>query len=197
MIARPDIKQERREQILAAFDRCAALHGFAGVTLEHVAQEAGLARALIRHNVGNREDLVAAAIERFFDRSASDWDQLVDGLPAGGRTRALCDRLLSDRASDGEMVLLTEGLIALAMEDRALAKRLEAWLDHALDRIAAVVRADHPSAEAELVAGIAGGILSVYFNLESFRMLGPMKGLEQGSLLAVQVLLDALEARAG
>jgi len=172
------------------------VHGFAGVTLEHVAQEAGLARALIRHNVGNREQLVAAAIERFFERSAAQWDDLVGGLPEQGRTRALCDRLLSDGESDGEMVLLTEGLIALAMEDRALAKRLEAWLDHALDRIAAVVRADYPAAEAELVTGSAGGILSVYFNLESFRMLGPMKGLEQGSLLAVQVLLDALEARA-
>lgn len=55
---------ERREQILSAFERCIVRKGLHRTTLDDVAQEAKLARPLIRHNVGNWEALVQAAAIR-------------------------------------------------------------------------------------------------------------------------------------
>ena len=55
-MARPSVKEERREQILTAYEQCVARYGVEGATLDKVAEEAGLARPLIRHNIGNREE---------------------------------------------------------------------------------------------------------------------------------------------
>ena len=44
LMARPSVKDERTEAILAAFERCVARHGVEGATLQRTADEAGLAR---------------------------------------------------------------------------------------------------------------------------------------------------------
>ncbi|MEO1142890.1 MAG: TetR/AcrR family transcriptional regulator, partial [Pseudomonadota bacterium] len=63
-MARPDIKESRREQIIDAFEFCVARYGVEGATLAKTAEQAGLARPLVRHNVGNRDDLVDALTKR-------------------------------------------------------------------------------------------------------------------------------------
>lgn len=62
---------ERRLQILSAFERCIVRKGLHRTTLDDVAQEAGIARPLIRHNVGNWENLVLAATERLMEAYAA------------------------------------------------------------------------------------------------------------------------------
>ena len=63
-MARPDLSAERSEQILDAFSRCVARSGLDAVSLEEVAGEAGVRRSIIRHYIGNRDDLVAAFLDR-------------------------------------------------------------------------------------------------------------------------------------
>ena len=53
-MARPRVTAERREEILAAFARCVARDGVEGASLQQVADEAGLARGLLRHHLGQR-----------------------------------------------------------------------------------------------------------------------------------------------
>jgi AcrR family transcriptional regulator len=62
-VGRPSLAIQRREQVLAAFARCIARSGFAGTSLENVADEAGLARGHVRHYLGNRRDQVYALCE--------------------------------------------------------------------------------------------------------------------------------------
>lgn len=54
---------ERREAILAAFERCIVRYGI-DAPLEQIADEAGVKRSLIRHYLGNRDELVAQMIAR-------------------------------------------------------------------------------------------------------------------------------------
>jgi len=68
-MGRPSLKKERFEEILDAYEQCVARYGLAGATLEQVARQAGLARPLIRHHIGNRDDLVEALINRFINNS--------------------------------------------------------------------------------------------------------------------------------
>ena len=57
-MARPERGEERREQILNAFEVCVGKKGLEGTTLSDVAREAGLPRPLLRHFMGNREEMV-------------------------------------------------------------------------------------------------------------------------------------------
>lgn len=53
----------RRPQILDAFAACVARYGIDGSTLDRVAEEAGVTRALVRHYLGNRDEVVVALAE--------------------------------------------------------------------------------------------------------------------------------------
>jgi AcrR family transcriptional regulator len=81
---RPPRSDERRLQILEAFERCLARNGLEATTLEDVAREAGLQRAMIRHCVGNRDTLVREATEhlaaQYRSRAAHALDEEGDAL---------------------------------------------------------------------------------------------------------------------
>jgi AcrR family transcriptional regulator len=118
---RPPRSDERRLQILEAFERCLARNGLPATTLDDVAREAGLKRAMIRHYVGNRDTLVREATEHLaaqyraraaqaldVEGDAVDVDALLDffflgdfvlGMPEQDR---VVDSLLAAAASDPE-----------------------------------------------------------------------------------------------
>ena len=77
-MARPSKAEERKEQILDAFERCVVRTGLQGITLEKVAREAELPRSLVRHFVGNRDEMVEAVFERFMRRVEALWSGLDD-----------------------------------------------------------------------------------------------------------------------
>ena len=192
---RPAMKKERREQIMQAFERCVARYGLEGATLERIAEEAGLARALIRHNVGNREDLIAALIERFFEKSAGQWNSLVKILPTKDGGRVLIEYLFDPQYGNPQLVLLTEALVAAGAQDKALAKRLRKWIDGTLDIIVNVLRQDAPDADAEQIEAAAAGILGVYYNVDSFALVGDMARLRTASKAAAISLVENLTGR--
>ncbi len=81
-MARPSKAEERKEQILDAFERCVVETGLQGITLERVAKEAELPRSLVRHFVGNRDDMVEAVFERFMRRVEALWSGLSHRRPS-------------------------------------------------------------------------------------------------------------------
>ena len=67
-MGRKDLTEQRHKDILDAFETCLIKYGLEESTLERVAQEAGKSRNIIRHYIGNREDLIAAFVERILSR---------------------------------------------------------------------------------------------------------------------------------
>jgi TetR/AcrR family transcriptional repressor of bet genes len=76
-VGRPSLARERRGQIVAAFLDLVAERGLERVTLDDVAKAAGVKRAALRHFVGNREELIVAAIDELILRYEAqvDWDE--------------------------------------------------------------------------------------------------------------------------
>ena len=108
-MARPSIAAERREEILTAFENCALRKGLAATTLNDVAEESGLQRSLIRHFVGNREEMVKGLIDRMVDRTTSSIEAAIDG--AGDESdqevlRILLQQMFADTVTNRLMVQL-------------------------------------------------------------------------------------------
>jgi AcrR family transcriptional regulator len=68
-VARPRIAEQRREEILAAFEACVVRNGIDNTTLDDVAKEVGQPRSLVRYFVGNRAEMVSLLIDRVLKRS--------------------------------------------------------------------------------------------------------------------------------
>jgi TetR/AcrR family transcriptional repressor of bet genes len=71
-MGRPSNREQRRKEILGAFARVLADHGYAGATIAAVAQEAGVAPGLVHHHFDSKEELLscllADLISRFRER---------------------------------------------------------------------------------------------------------------------------------
>ncbi len=76
-MGRRSLASERRRQIITATIECMATNGYAGTTLERIADEANMVRGHVRHYAGNREELLTAAARVFFfGDTAIDEDNL-------------------------------------------------------------------------------------------------------------------------
>ena len=192
-MARPSLKDERRASILEAYGRCVARFGVEGATLERTAEEAGLARALIRHNVGNKEELFDALVGRFMEQAADSSAQLFDSLPDDDRLTTLIDWLFDTRNSDPYVVSLTNALITAAIDRPELARLLRRSTEEFAMQLGTEVKAAFPNADSDEIDAVANGIAAIYFNLDTMTPLGRVSKLRRSSQLAAQLLLSSLE----
>ena len=59
-MGRPSLAEVRRPQLLDAYAACLVRYGVQGTTLDRVAKEAGVTRGLVRHYLGNRDEVLRA-----------------------------------------------------------------------------------------------------------------------------------------
>lgn len=192
-MARPEVKDERRDQILDAFEVCVARYGVAGATLAKTAEIAGLARPLVRHNVGNREDLLAALIERILRRSRESMEEIQSSLPAEQAARTLIDWLFDPQYANSQNVQVFAALIAASADETDLAVSMRFWTADFVASIQSILSAEFLKAEKSRLDAVAAGITGIYFNVESLHPIGAMSALRSASKTAALLLVDALE----
>lgn len=192
-MARPSVREERTEAILDAFERCIARFGVEGASLQRIADEAGLARALLRHHVGNREELIAVLARRFADRTAAETADFLAELPAEGRLQAMIDILFDARyASPDSEVIVAEALIAAARTRPELRGILLRWYDDFEAALAGELRAAYPAAAEDAVRTVATGLTGIYFNVDSLTSLEPPEALRVRARAAAIRLIGTL-----
>lgn len=188
---RPSLKEERRAAILEAYGRCIAQHGVEGATLEMTADEAGLARALIRHNVGNKDDLLDAYVDQFLAGSSAEADELFDSLPVNRRIETMIEWLFDPQYANPQNVSASNALFTAATTDKKLAKRLHGWTSDFTDRIRQELVASRPKAGSKVDA-VATGIVAIYYNYETLAPLGDAGDLRRNSEAAAILLASTL-----
>ncbi|WND01860.1 TetR/AcrR family transcriptional regulator [Temperatibacter marinus] len=192
-MARPSRKAERRMQILDAYGLCLSEYGVKGATLEKVSEKAGLARALIRHNVGNREQLFDAYIEYFIGQSTDALDQLYKALPATERLKALVAYLFDVSISDRQITQISFALLIQASHEPYLARIMNDWSDSFLNLLKKVIQEDYPNAQNSLIETIAYGIMSLSYNVDSTALTGIQSSARIASHAAATLLIAELD----
>lgn len=170
-MGRPSKKEERTEEILLAFQRCVSRFGLEGSTLERIAEEAGLKRSLVRHFVGNRDELVAMLADRVIDQSNVQWDEFLAYMPPQHGCDYLLNGLFNEHHSDPAFVMVIESLIFAAGRDAVLQKKMKNWMQHFSATVTEILRHDYPQASEQDLAAASFGLVSLYFNLDSLSPL--------------------------
>lgn len=191
-MGRPSKKQERTEQILQAFQRCVARFGLEGSSLERIAEEAGLQRSLVRHFVGNRDDLIEMLATRVITQSNQNWAEFVNSLPKSEAVPELLNGLFNEENSDPEFILVIESLIFAASQKPELQQQMQDWLIHFSEEVSTLIARDFPKATEQELAAVSFGILSLYFNLDSLAPLGMTAIYREPALQAAERLIQSL-----
>jgi AcrR family transcriptional regulator len=181
-MGRRSLKQERTDQILAAFARCVAEHGLAGATLERIAEYAGLGRPAIRHNIGNREAVIEAALLQLAARHKASYAALADALPDRDRVDALLRYLFTGPFSgpvDEEDAIIDE-LFAVRHREPRVAALLEDTYRDLQSTVTTELLRDHGEAGRARCASVAYLIMALAFGHSTFSGLGV--GARRGTL---------------
>ena len=185
-MGRRSLKQQRTEQILDAFARCVTEHGLAGATLERTAESAGLGRPAIRHNIGNRDALIEASLERIATQHKSAYAALADALPDRGRVDALLHYLFVGPFSDplDEQNVLLDELFAVRHREPRVAELLAEIYRDLEDAIARELLQEHARAGEARCHAVAYHLMALAFGHTTFSGLA-LAG-DRGAALLVQ-----------
>lgn len=122
---RPAPNPERRARLLEAAERLFTAHGYRGVSMARIAEEAGVSRATVYAYFADREHVFRAVAEHVADRIEA---AVEDALAGPGDTVARLTRAL--RAKDGLIFRLASGsphaAELLEAKDRLVRARFDA-----------------------------------------------------------------------
>jgi AcrR family transcriptional regulator len=189
-VGRKSVATIRRAEIVDAVQRCVVRKGLAAATMADVAREAGMQRSAISHFLGNREDVVSAAIERSCDYYIELIEAIVAEHPPERRVHALVDDLIGGKRANPDAMVLFDEIVAIAHHDehaRSEVERAYGVLDRELK---AALRARYPDAPSRDRTAVAHALVLVIDNEERFRVLGLSNG--RAARAAAGMLLDSL-----
>lgn len=197
-MARPSVKEERAEAILAAFERCVARYGVEGATLERISKESGLHRSLLRHHVGNREALLDRLIERCIDSEQDDIKGLFDDIKKEGSKPDQADEAviayLFGEMPEQEQIKIKVALALLAAVENHpnIKKRLFQWNKDFIATLQEILESVYPKASEAQCAAVAWGLASISLSSLSIAPLGSGHAFQESSLQAARTLLKSL-----
>lgn len=97
MSPRPDVSEERRNQILDSATRVFARLGFHDARMDDIVAESGLSKGSLYWYFESKDDLIIAILDRLFEREMSDLRDLqLNPGPASERIRQFTELTLAD-----------------------------------------------------------------------------------------------------
>lgn len=191
---RKDLTAQRTEQILDAFERCVAKYGLDGSSLEKIGEEAGMKRTILRHYIGNRDDIIRALCQRM----AKEWDQQLRDFelaPTGSHPKkTLMDLLFYSSEHTSDSILVTESLIASADRYPEIGQFMRQFIDDYTEVISRRLKLIHPDSSPSKRWQVAYGILSILFNDASLIALNMPHKYERAARFSIERLIDSLAA---
>lgn len=172
-MARPSMAGQRREEILDALEVCILDKGIQATSLENIAEAANVKRTILRHYIGNRDEIICALSERWASKYSQQWQEILTWLPSVNRSEALIDSLFSTRSK--EMVASTIIGEAIFSEAKRLApiKAHQAQImQEFIEHLVTVFSGQFVDADPQKVELVAYGIYSNYLMSESLLPLG-------------------------
>ncbi len=166
---RPSLKEIRSEQILVAYAKCIYQFGFEGATQEKIAKEAGVKRSIIRHYLGNREDMISALIDYADKKYDEEVCELMQSLPDHKRIDALIEILFEPRyASDENSAVMLQALVLVSGKYPEIGTKLVAWSNTLIGSVQSELRKTYPDVSEDQIFQVAFGIVALCFNIDSF-----------------------------
>jgi len=126
-MGRPSNREQRRSDILQAFARVMADHGYAGATIAAIAAEAGVAPGLVHHHFENKAELLGALLGELVARFR---ERVRHYEAEGDPLLAYADGALRlDERADVGAARAWVGLLAEAVRDPDLFAQVRRFLD--------------------------------------------------------------------
>ncbi|WP_417436673.1 TetR/AcrR family transcriptional regulator [Idiomarina abyssalis] len=168
-MARPSMAAQRKEEILDSLQQCILSYGIQATSLENIADKAGMKRTILRHYIGNRDDIICALSARFRSLYTQQWQQLLSWLPSNNKVEALLDSLFGVGNQEHiERTIIGEAIFSEAKRLEGVKQDQKSIMDEFIEIVSDLLKAQYPDAESNKISLVAHGIYASYLLAESF-----------------------------
>ena len=172
-MARTSLRDVRIGEILDAYMVCIGRYGVIGTTLERISKESGLARPLLRHYLGNRNEMFAKLLTYVVATFDATTDELIAGLPETGRLDAMLDTLFDTSDPSSDHAGAFQALVSVAPLYEGVGEQLMRHMTDFENAIAAEIAREIPTADVASCKVAAAGIAATCYNVEAVLPLDP------------------------
>ena len=172
-MGRPSLAPQRRAELLDATIEAILERGVDGATVARIADIAGVQPSLVHHYLGQRHQILEAAVQRAVDTVESLVAGRLEAVAApDGRLVAQLDVLFSERLAAPEINQLIDQLVAAGYVDPVIRDAVSAMYARFRQILDDTLRAAFPDADAYLVTTVAHGLLALAHAAPTFGFLG-------------------------
>lgn len=191
-MGRPSMAAQRAEEILDALEACIIEHGIQATSLENIADKAGFKRSILRHYIGNRDEIICALSTRWSQVYATQWEEILHWLPKNNRAESLIDTIFvvgtKERVNN---TIIGEALFSEAKRLPSIKQDQENIMVDFIKYFSDALAIDYPNADTSSVELVSHGIYANYLLAESFlplKLIDQIHKLKQSSKLLCTVL---------
>jgi len=140
---------ENRAAVLAAAKRVFLARGYAGASLDAIAEEAGFSKGVVYSQFGGKADLFLALLDSRIDERAAENERIAGDSGGAASVLALLENFERDsQAEAGWRSLLVE-FRAAALRDPELNRRYAASHERTIERLADLLAQVHARVDVE------------------------------------------------
>lgn len=174
---RPSMAAQRIEEILDALETCILTYGIQATSLENIAETAGVKRTILRHYIGNRDDIICALSKRWREKYSQQWQQMFDWLPSKNKADALIDALFTVGSHERiNATIIGEAIFSEAKRLAPIKQDQEDTMVEFHQYVSRALKSDFPEVCDDKLSLVCSGIYANYLLAES---LLPLKIAEQ------------------
>ena len=192
-MGRPSMAAQRAEEILDALESCIIENGIQATSLANIADKAGFKRSILRHYIGNRDEIICALSKRWSQAYALQWVELLQWLPSENKSESLIESMfLIGTKERVESTIIGEALFSEAKRLPLIREDQEKIMTDFIQNMGSVLENDYPNADPSKLELVSHGVYANYLLAESLlplKLIDQIHKLKQSSKLLCQVLM--------
>ncbi len=199
MSPRPDVSEERKDQIMNAAEDVFSHKGFSDARMDDIAEKTGLSKGTLYLYFKSKDDLIIAILDRIFQREFKAFETLdLTSLSATEAIWSFVETTTRDIKLMIRLLPITYEFMGLAFRNKFVQKAFKAYFNRYMDILIPVIQHGIDSgefhiADAKEVAIAMGAILegTLLLWVYDHSLVDPEKHIQSG----MKLLLDGVQAR--
>ena len=199
MSPKPDVSEERKDQIMNAAEQVFSQKGFSNARMDDIAEETGLSKGTLYLYYKSKDDLIIAILDRLFQREFRAFENLdLASMSAAEAIWLFADTTIKDMKIMLRLLPITYEFMGLAFRNKLVQKTFKAYLNYYLDLLIPIIQQGIDSgefrpADAKEVAIAMGAIMEGTLLLWVYdkSLIEPEKHLRSG----MKLLLEGVQAK--
>lgn len=141
MSPRPDVSQERIDQILNAATAVFAQRGFHDARMDDIVDESGLSKGALYWYFKSKDDIISAILVNLFERELADLQRLITAEgPASHRIMEFTRNSMDDMKRMMRILPITYEFYALAFRNKKVRQTLRKYLRNYMEILLPIIR---------------------------------------------------------